>query len=313
MSKQLLRDNISKIQVGQGSDRDIAKIVQLNDDGVSNLAGAKLIALDFIEPNPKQPRKDFNQLALEELAASIKERGILQPIRVRPYNGKYQIVAGERRWRASKLAGLEHIPAIVENISDAQSKVDSLIENLQREDLNDIERAEGIRGLKVTLGSSWDDVSHSLGIGKRSVLRLVALLDLPSEIQELIRRKAFNEKHGRALRKLNAEPEKQQEVTGAARVENLSGDDTVSLIGILESDPRVTIAEALNQVRSMKAEKSYKRTTRTQTERIIDTASLLQSRLSVLNIKELDEDNKASIRLHLASIAKIAEQILSEL
>ena len=77
MSKQLLRDNLSKIQVGQGSNRDIAKIVQLNDDGVSNLAGAKLIAIDFIEPNPDQPRKDFNQLALEELAASIKQRGIL--------------------------------------------------------------------------------------------------------------------------------------------------------------------------------------------------------------------------------------------
>ena len=168
----------------------------------STSIGLVNISLSRIVEDKDQPRKTFNNETIKELASSIKEQGIINPITVRPYGKKYVIVAGERRFLAAKEAGLKTVPALVRKVSKNDVMLISLIENLQREDLNSIDRAEGIKALKVNLGLPWTEVGRKLGLSKQRVLDLVGLLNLPDEIKEDIRSRKLTEKHGRALRKL---------------------------------------------------------------------------------------------------------------
>jgi ParB family chromosome partitioning protein len=141
---------------------------------------------------------------------SIRERGVLQPIRVREIkaNESYEIVAGERRWRAAKEIGLAEIPAvIVHDQTPEQAQVDALIENVVREDLNAVDRAEALAQLRVNLGSpTWDELASRIGITRRQVHNLLGLTTLPTAVQEDIRQGALTEKHGRALRLLRSQP-----------------------------------------------------------------------------------------------------------
>jgi len=155
--------------------------------------GMVRIKINRLIPNPDQPRKTFFEQTISELAESIKEHGVLSPIIVRPQGKKYEIIAGERRFKASKEAGLKEIPAIIKNVSNGDARVISLIENIQREDLNDIDRAAALRDLKVNLGSPWEEVAKRLSLTKRRVLDLVGLLDLPEEVKEEIRHKRLTE------------------------------------------------------------------------------------------------------------------------
>ena len=141
------------------------------------------IPINRIIPSPDQPRKTFYEQTISELAESIKQHGVLSPIIVRPSGSKYEIIAGERRFRAAGIAGLKEIPAIIKKASDEDAKIISLIENIQREDLNDIDRASALRELKASLGSTWEVIAKKLGLTKRRVLALVGLLDLPDEIK----------------------------------------------------------------------------------------------------------------------------------
>jgi len=187
------------------------------------------ISLSRIAQDRNQPRKTFDDRTIKELSDSIKEQGIINPITVRPYGEKYIIIAGERRFLAAQRAGLKTIPAVIRRVSKDDLMLISLIENLHREDLNSIDRAEGIKALKVNLGLPWTDIAKKLGLSKQRVLDLVGLLNLPDEIKDDIRSRKLTEKHGRALRKLKGGKDKVLKVSKIAKEKKLSGDETLKL------------------------------------------------------------------------------------
>jgi ParB family chromosome partitioning protein len=158
------------------------------------------LAVETVRPNPDQPRKQFDQDALQALADSLGERGILQPVLVRPVEaGQYELVAGERRWRAAQLAGLKTLPAIVQDRDDAKTLEDALIENMAREDLNPVEEARAVAALVEELGLTREAVGRKVGRSRVAVSNLVRLLDLPDEVLEALQEGALTEGHGRAL------------------------------------------------------------------------------------------------------------------
>ena len=162
--------------------------------------GEMELRLSEIEPNRTQPRKEFDEAALQDLADSIQKHGVIQPILVRPLPaGGYQIVAGERRWRAARIAGLEKVPAVVRDMSDAETMEIALIENLQREDLNPIEEAEGYRVLMEEFGMTQDEVAGRLGKSRPFIANAVRLLGLPEELQNEVRSGRLSAGHGRTL------------------------------------------------------------------------------------------------------------------
>jgi ParB family transcriptional regulator, chromosome partitioning protein len=155
---------------------------------------------ELIRPNPSQPRKHFDDEALQGLAGSLAERGVVQPILVRPVaGGTYEIVAGERRWRAAQLAGLERIPAVVREHDDAASLEVALVENMAREDLNPVEEARAVAALVEELGLSREAVGKKVGRSRVAISNLLRILDLPDEALELLESGRLTEGHGRAL------------------------------------------------------------------------------------------------------------------
>jgi ParB family chromosome partitioning protein len=161
-----------------------------------------MIALDDIAPNAQQPRRAFDAANLESLAQSIRSNGVLSPIVVRPVGGraaKYEIVAGERRWRAARSAGLREVPAIVRDVRDGASLELALLENLQREDLNAIEEAAGYRQLIDEHGLTQESLSERLGKGRPTIANALRLLSLPDPVQAMLRDGKLSAGHGRAL------------------------------------------------------------------------------------------------------------------
>jgi ParB family transcriptional regulator, chromosome partitioning protein len=200
------------------------------------------LSLELIFPNPNQPRKIFEETALAELAVSIRERGVMEPIVVRPKDGKYEIVAGERRYRASKLAGLTDIPAVVRDLSDEDAAAEALLENFQREDLTTIEKAYAIQGLLTFM--SVDKCAASLGCSTSTLRRYMDLLDLPESIQQELslpptkqQISGFAEGHARALRAFNDDPELQTRLVEKIKKENLSIDQLERLIEAIKKAP----------------------------------------------------------------------------
>jgi len=158
------------------------------------------LAIELIAPNPHQPRRAFDQDTLLGLSESIKTRGVLQPVLVRPLaGGSYELIAGERRWRAAQLAELETVPAIVRHQDDAASLELALIENMARENLNPVDEARACAGLVEELGFTREEVGLRVGRSRVAVSNLIRLLDLPDEALELIERRELSEGHGRAL------------------------------------------------------------------------------------------------------------------
>ena len=155
--------------------------------------------LDQLSPNPFQPRSDFDQEKLDELAQSIKEHGIIQPIVVRHVEGKYQIVAGERRWRAAQIAGLEKVPVVVKEMDDASMMQMALIENVQREDLNPMEEAEGYRVLTEQYGLTQEEAAARVGKSRPAVANALRLLVLPQEVRDLVEQGELSAGHARAV------------------------------------------------------------------------------------------------------------------
>jgi ParB family chromosome partitioning protein len=158
------------------------------------------LPVELIVANPKQPRRRFDEEALQALAGSLGERGVLQPVLVRAKpGGTYELVAGERRWRAAQIAGLEKIPALVGVHGDAESLELALIENMAREDLNPVEQARACAALVEELGLTREDVGRRVGRGRVAVSNLMRLLDLPDEVLKQLEQGALSEGHGRAL------------------------------------------------------------------------------------------------------------------
>ncbi len=173
------------------------------------------IRLSRIKPNPYQPRREFDREALEELAASIRQKGVLQPVLLRPAENGYELVAGERRHRAARLAGLKTIPAIVYDVESEEEMLEfSLIENVQREDLNAIDMAEAYKRLSEDCDLTQEQIAERVGKSRTTVANTMRILTLPGEVQKLIREDKLSEGHGRALLGL---PTKKQQVELARR------------------------------------------------------------------------------------------------
>ena len=174
-------------------------------DGAGRHETVFYIPIDRVQPNPLQPRKRFDEEALKELASSIKEDGILQPIIATQVEGaegkpKYQIVAGERRWRAAKMVGLKEVPAIVRNVTENREGLRlAILENIQREDLNPIELAEGYKKLSEEFGMRQEDIAARIGKSRQVVGNTIRLLLLPKQIQDDISAGALSENHARAM------------------------------------------------------------------------------------------------------------------
>ena len=175
-----------------------------NNTGSPTSKGLTLVSVNKITPSPYQPRREFDERKLEELASSIKSHGLLQPvvIRIRP-DGAYELIAGERRLRASALAGLDEIPAIVENVSDKDASAFALIENLQREDLNALEEASGYHRLQEEFGLTQEDLAKLVGKSRPTVANSIRLLSLGTRSKELLQSGHLEMGHARALLALN--------------------------------------------------------------------------------------------------------------
>lgn len=163
------------------------------------------LALESVRAGPYQPRREFDDRQLRELADSVAANGVLQPVIVRPGAAGYELVAGERRVRASRIAGMTEIPAIVRRYSDEEVLVLSLVENVQRADLNPIDKATAYRRLVSQLGATQDEIARRLGLNRSSVANMIRLLDLPREIQDLVRAEALSMGHARALLSLESD------------------------------------------------------------------------------------------------------------
>lgn len=153
-----------------------------------------------IEPNHDQPRKDFDEKSLSELAESIEQHGVLQPLVVRPLaNGSYQLVAGERRWRAARIAGLTEVPVVIKELTDEEVIEIAMIENLQREDLNPLEEALGYRYMMDELNITQEQAAEKVGKSRPAVANALRLLKLPNEIQDMVKNNLISPGHARAL------------------------------------------------------------------------------------------------------------------
>lgn len=211
-------------------DSDTLSQLQLQSDG----AGHMSVSISRLSPNPFQPRKVFDEKAITTLADSIKQHGIIQPLAVREIDtakdgeANYEIIAGERRFRAAQLAGLEKVPVVVHAVSDADSAAFALIENLQREDLNVIEKAKGIRRLIEDFDLTHEACGLVLGQSRSSVSNTLRLLELGDVVQEALADKSIDMGHARAL--LALEQSEQHEVLQTIRLNGLSVRETEALV-----------------------------------------------------------------------------------
>lgn len=185
---------MKKRGLGKGLDAIFAE----NTDETTE--GAVSVKVSEIEPNRDQPRKEFDSEALSELADSISQHGVLQPLLLRPLlTGGYRIVAGERRWRAARMAGLTEVPAIIREMSDAEEMLFALIENLQREDLTPLEEARGYRTLIEAQDFTQEEVSKAVGKSRPAITNALRLLNLPEDIQGMLERGEITAGHARTL------------------------------------------------------------------------------------------------------------------
>ncbi len=230
-------------------------------------APAKL-PIEFLQPNPFQPRKNFEQTDLDELTASIKEKGVLQPIVVRPIaseTDRYQIVAGERRWRAAQRAGIHEIPIIIRELSDSEALEISIIENVQRTDLNSMEEAAGYTALIKEFKHTQEQLAEAIGKSRSHVANTLRLMTLPDRLQGLIRAGKLSAGHGRAL---------------------LASADADALADrIVKEDLNVRQAEALAKGPATEAKQDSDKARRSRPEKDPDTLALENSVSSALGLK----------------------------
>ncbi len=188
---------VKKSGLGRGFDAIFADN-SLEDLSVNS--GAVKVKLMEIEPNRDQPRKHFDEQALNDLAESIAQHGVLQPLLVRPMaDGGYQLVAGERRWRASRLAGLSDVPVVIKDLTDAQVAELALVENLQRENLNPMETANGFKELGDKFGYTQEEISKLIGCSRSAVANALRLLTLADEVQALVSSGELSQGHAKAI------------------------------------------------------------------------------------------------------------------
>ena len=239
--RSVLGRGLDDISTGRGLDALIDTHSEVHTEGSSNL---NEVEIALIDPNPNQPRREFDQEALQELATSIRELGIIQPITLRKMEGgRYQIIAGERRWRASQLAGLAKIPAYIVTVEDQNAMEMALVENIQREDLNAIEIALAYQHLAEATGMTQAKISERVGKSRAAVTNYMRLLKLPAQVQMALKNHEIEMGHARALLAIDSSSQQiklfrevQQQQYSVRKVEDLinalkSGDDVKTAKG----------------------------------------------------------------------------------
>ncbi|MEG0391363.1 MAG: ParB/RepB/Spo0J family partition protein [Anaerovoracaceae bacterium] len=191
--------------LGKGLEALFGDLENQEKEEQAEVLAVEKVSIDAIRPNKAQPRKSFNQETIDELASSIEEHGILQPIIVRTVENGYEIVAGERRYRAARAVGIKEVPCIIRELTDEENMLFAIIENMQREDLNPIEEAEGIGRMISTFHLTQEQVSKSVGKSRPYITNALRLLKLPESIRDQIIEGALSAGHGRALLSLEDE------------------------------------------------------------------------------------------------------------
>ncbi|MBQ7755878.1 MAG: ParB/RepB/Spo0J family partition protein [Oscillospiraceae bacterium] len=233
---------MAKKKLGMGMD------FLFNDNSVEEEAkGNVMLRISTVEPNKNQPRTHFDENAIVTLADSVRQHGVLQPILVRPLsNGNYQIVAGERRWRAARMAGLSEIPAVIKELSEKETAQIALIENLQREDLNPLEEALGYQGLMNDFEMTQAEVAQVVGKSRSTVTNSLRLLDLSDEVKEMLKNGELSTGHCKAILGIE-DGEKQLEIAKEVVAKKLSVRQTEQLVSkvkeVLEGKVKVKAAD----------------------------------------------------------------------
>ena len=229
----------------RGMGRGLAAI--LPERGTEDVGELRELPVELVKPNPKQPRTRFDAEALTALAASIEASGVIQPLLVRPLpDGSYELIAGERRWRAARQAGLEKVPAVVRDSERAERLQVALIENMVREDLNPVEEAKACVALVEDLGLSKEELARRIGRSRPAVSNLIRLLDLPDEALELLEAGELSEGHGKAL----------LAVEGNDVRRRLARDAAAGGWSVRETENRVKLASQPKRARASKRELS---------------------------------------------------------
>ena len=245
-ASNVLGRGLDDIGSGRGLDA-LIDTSEVHTEGSSNL---NEIEITQIEPNPNQPRREFDQDALEELATSIRELGIIQPITVRKMNGeKYQIIAGERRWRASQIAGMTKIPAYIVTVEDQNAMEMALVENIQREDLNAIEIALAYQHLADETGMTQAKISDRVGKSRAAVTNYMRLLKLPAQVQIALKNHEIEMGHARALLAIDS-PSQQIKLFKEVQVHQYSVRQVEEMVQTLKNGVDIKTAKGKIQSRT---------------------------------------------------------------
>ena len=251
-----------------------------------------------IEPNRDQPRKDFDEKSLSELAESIEQHGVLQPLVVRPLtNGGYQLVAGERRWRAARIAGLTEVPVVIKELTDEEVIEIAMIENLQREDLNPLEEALGYRYMMDELNITQEQAAKKVGKSRPAVANAIRLLRLPDEVQEMVKNNLISPGHARALLGF----ENQELIIQTAKrivKEDLSVREVETLVKNSQKTPKVP--------KQQKRDKFFSEVELALVENLGRKVKIKESKkdAGVLEIEFFDKDDLESLAMKLENYGK---------
>jgi len=218
-------------------------------DNAGESSGAQTLRVSDIEPNRKQPRQTFDDAAIAELADSIRQHGLIQPIVVRSTGTNYQIVAGERRWRACRMLGMSEVPVIIKELDDSQTAQIALIENIQREDLNPVEEAMAYRSLMDDYDMTQEELSRIVGKSRSSIANAVRLLNLPDEVVELLKKREITSGQAKAL----AAAETDEEMIELAK---LAAAGKITVRGIEKAIAKAANEENEDEIKSKKAPKT---------------------------------------------------------
>lgn len=251
-----------------------------------------------IEPNRDQPRKDFDEKSLSELAESIEQHGVLQPLVVRPLtNGGYQLVAGERRWRAARIAGLTEVPVVIKELTDEEVIEIAMIENLQREDLNPLEEALGYRYMMDELNITQEQAAEKVGKSRSAVANAIRLLRLPDEVQEMVKNNLISPGHARALLGFESQ---ELIIQTAKRIvkEDLSVREVETLVKNSQKTPKVP--------KQQKRDKFFSEVELALVENLGRKVKIKESKkdAGVLEIEFFDKDDLESLAMKLENYGK---------
>ena len=227
---------LKKRSLGRGLDVLLKSAVNIPANTENQEAELRGLPIETIVRGRYQPRADIREDTLQELAESIRSQGVVQPIVVRPIGpGRYEIIAGERRWRAAQLAGLTEVPAVIREVPDSVALAMALIENIQREDLNPLEEATALQRLGAEFGMTHQAIAEAIGRSRAAVSNLLRLLDLCDEVRELLQERKLEMGHARALLPLT--PPLQREAARQILIRGLSVRETEQLVRDLQSEP----------------------------------------------------------------------------